>query len=70
MKYKSSEERTQDYIKRFDRNSVLKNLVNEEEPIIFDVGANIGQTLEEFKKIWPESNIHCFEPIKEFYTDL
>ena len=45
MKYKSSEERTQDYIKRFDRNSVLKNLVNEEEPIIFDVGANIGQTL-------------------------
>lgn len=70
MKYKSSEERTQDYIKRFDRNSVLKNLVGNEQPVIFDVGANIGQTLEEFKKVWPDSNIHCFEPIKEFYTEL
>ena len=70
MKYKSSEQRTQDYVERFDRNSVLTSLVDSEEPIIFDVGANTGQTLETFKQLWPESIIHCFEPIKEFYDKL
>ena len=70
MKYKSSEERTQDYIKRFNSDSVLTSLVNTDEPIIFDVGANVGQTLDKFKKLWPESIIHCFEPITEFYNTL
>jgi len=70
MKYKSSEQRTQDYIKRFDRDSVLSSLITNEEPIIFDVGANVGQTLKTFKQIWPESIIHCFEPIEEFYDVL
>jgi len=70
MKYKSSEQRTQDYVERFNRNSVLMSLVDSEEPIIFDVGANTGQTLKLFKELWPESIIHCFEPIQEFYNDL
>lgn len=70
MKYKSSEQRTQDYVERFDRNSVLTSLVDSKEPIIFDVGANTGQTLKTFKQLWPESIIHCFEPIQEFYNDL
>ena len=70
MKYKNSEQRTQDYIKRFNRNSVLTSLIDSPEPIIFDVGANTGQTLKTFKQLWPESIIHCFEPIKEFYDTL
>jgi len=70
MKYKSSEERTQEYLKRFNRVSVLKSLLPIDDPVIFDVGANIGQTLKQFKDVWPESEIHCFEPIKEFYTEL
>ena len=70
MKYRSSEQRTQDYIKRFNRDSVLYSLINNEEPVIFYVCANVGQTLKTFKKIWPESIIHCFEPIKEFYDVL
>jgi len=70
MQYKSSEERTKEYLKRFNRDSVLKTLVPFDNPIIFDIGANIGQTLTQFKNIWPESEIHCFEPIDEFYTKL
>ena len=70
MLYKSSEERTQEYIERFDRDSVLTSLIDTKEPIIFDVGANIGQTLKKFKNIWPDSNVYCFEPIKEFYDTL
>lgn len=32
------------------------------KPIIFDVGANIGQSITLFKKMFPFSNIHAFEP--------
>ena len=32
------------------------------EPVIFDVGANIGQSIERFKKIFPSSLMYSFEP--------
>ena len=34
-------------------------------PIIFDVGANKGQSIERFKKIFPNAEIHSFEPNKD-----
>lgn len=70
MTYKSSEERTQEYLKRFDRQSILKSLIPIKDPLIFDVGANVGQTLQQFKNIWPKAEIHCFEPIPQFYDQL
>ena len=39
-------------------------------PIIFDVGANQGQSIERFKKIFAHPIIHAFEPIKEEYDKL
>jgi FkbM family methyltransferase len=41
-----------------------------ESPIIFDVGANKGQSIERFLKIFPNSTIHAFEPIKEEYLGI
>lgn len=41
-----------------------------QNPIIFDVGANQGQSIERFKKIFAEPTIHAFEPIKEEYNKL
>ena len=41
-----------------------------ETPIIFDVGANKGQTIERFLKIFPNCTIHAFEPIKEEYLGI
>ena len=38
-------------------------------PIIFDVGANKGQSIERFKSIFENPIIHAFEPIK-FEYDL
>ena len=40
------------------------------DAIIFDVGANKGQSIERFKKIFPNSIIHAFEPIKEEFDLL
>tara|TARA_B100001057_G_C22628029_1_gene863256 strand:- start:90 stop:851 length:762 start_codon:yes stop_codon:yes gene_type:complete len=39
-------------------------------PIIFDVGANEGQSIERFKKIFINYQIHCFEPNYELYQKL
>jgi FkbM family methyltransferase len=38
--------------------------------VIFDVGANIGQTANYFIKHFPQSDIYCFEPVKDTYDQL
>jgi FkbM family methyltransferase len=43
---------------------------NIKNPIIFDVGANEGQSIKRFKSIFPKSIIHSFEPIKECYEKI
>jgi len=39
-------------------------------PIIFDVGANIGQTIVKFREQLPASRIHAFEPGMETFKEL
>jgi FkbM family methyltransferase len=38
--------------------------------IIFDVGANIGQSVDRFRPYFPNALIHCFEPSKSAYETL
>ena len=68
--YLSNQERTSEYLEKFNREKTLKILLNEKNPIIFDVGANIGTSLDEFKEWWPGSSVHCFEPQKECWDSL
>ncbi len=62
MSYPNNQERTKSYLEKFNREVVLKLLINSKSPVILDVGANDGSSLTEFKSFWPESIIHCFEP--------
>ena len=39
-------------------------LRREKQPIIFDVGANTGQSIDRFRSLFPESKIYSFEPDK------
>ena len=66
----TNKERTEEYLKKFDREKVLKFLVKDNSPVIFDVGANIGATLVEFKQWWPNAKVHCFEPQEECWRSL
>jgi FkbM family methyltransferase len=66
----TNEERTAAYLKRFDREKALKYLITESAPVIFDVGANVGSTLDEFKGWWPRAMVHCFEPQHECWAAL
>lgn len=39
-------------------------------PTILDVGANRGDTVAEYRKLFPESQIHAFEPTPELVAEL
>ena len=41
---------------------VRRNLRLPAEPIVFDVGANAGQTVREIRRGLPEARVHAFEP--------
>ena len=69
-KYPSNQQRTDEYLKLFDREKTLKKIVSDYDPIIFDVGANNGRSLNEFKAWWPKSEVHCFEPQEECWEEL
>lgn len=68
--YKSNEERTAEYKQNFNREKVVKYLIKNESPLILDVGANNGSSIDEFKTWWPSSVIHSFEPQQECWEHL
>ncbi len=57
-----------DKLSSFDK--IIKHFTNKEEPLIFDVGANSGQSIIRFKKIFKESIIYSFEPQKNEFQKL
>lgn len=69
-KHSTNQERTEEYLKIFDREKTLKYLIKGSHPMIFDVGANVGSTLGEFKDWWSASTVHCFEPQEECWESL
>ena len=45
-----------------DLDGLTKSLITKSEPVIFDVGANKGQSITRYKKIFQNPIIHSFEP--------
>jgi FkbM family methyltransferase len=39
-------------------------------PCIFDIGANVGQTLAEIRQIFPDAPVHAFEPVHSTFARL
>jgi FkbM family methyltransferase len=56
--------------KRMNYDEIFKLKIKNKKPIIFDVGANEGQSIKRFKNIFPNSIIHSFEPNKNCYELL
>ena len=46
---------------------LLTQKVKKVNPVIFDVGGNIGQSIDRFKKIFNDPIIHSFEPNKAVF---
>ncbi|GAB4271008.1 MAG TPA: hypothetical protein DIU37_04245 [Opitutae bacterium] len=51
-------------------NDIQSLIGHKKNPIIIDAGANVGQTVEEFKNIYPSAIIHSFEPGPESFKNL
>ena len=41
-----------------------------DRPVIFDVGANIGQTIDDFRRVFAHPQIHSFEPGQDAFAEL
>ena len=37
---------------------------------VFDVGANIGQSVRKFRDAFPRATIYCFEPVRALFQEL
>ena len=55
----------------YDPMAVQRRLVASiPEPIVFDVGANVGQTLQRYAAAIPNARVHCFEPFPASFNAL
>ena len=68
--------KAKDFSNPFDVQKTFFKAMGIDNPTIFDVGANIGQTADEYRLRFPDSKIYCFEPfpssveaLKEKFSD-
>ncbi len=57
--YKENEEIT------FAKQKDIMDKIHIHKPIVFDVGANVGQSILQYKKIYPQAFIYSFEANQE-----
>ena len=48
----------------------MSKFVGSDTPMLFDIGANIGQTVKDFKEVFKNSTIHAFEPSPDTFEIL
>ena len=53
-----------------DSFKIVKLLIEKENPVIFDVGACHGSSIEDFRTIYPSSYIYSFEPFHDSFIGL
>lgn len=65
------------FISSYDTDGVGKNefsdmavFLKNKKPVIFDVGANIGQSISKFREKFPGSDIYSFEPSVTTFKNL
>src|SRR5258707_11527689 len=54
----------------FDAYTDMSKLVVTDRPLVFDVGANRGQTIERFRNAFARPVIHAFEPGLDTFAEL
>lgn len=75
MKFiKIKEKWKRSYRKRFSKRNPAyyykKQLIDKKDPLIFDVGAHVGNTVDEYLKDFHQAQIHCFEPYTASFNIL
>ena len=52
-----------------DSFKILSNLNNNDSPVIFDIGACDGSSIQEFKLSFPNSRVYSFEPFSASFNN-
>ena len=65
-----SKSRNQKYFENYSREIVIKNIVKKENPICFDIGAHIGESVLYFNKLFNNPLIYSFEPSPKSFKIL
>lgn len=48
----------------------IVKLISVGAPVVIDVGSNSGQSMLAFRRLFPNSKIHCFEPSQSTFREL
>lgn len=48
----------------------MAKFVTRDQPVLFDVGANYGQTIDDFREVLQDAVIHSFEPSPDVFGPL
>lgn len=48
----------------------MRHFVNKEKPLVFDIGANVGQSIPRIREVFKDSIIHSFEPSPVAFKSL
>ena len=65
-----SQKRNEEFNKKFNRDQLIIDLVANDKPIIFDVGAHYGESINYLKEHFPKSTIYSFEPDPDSFSIL
>ena len=58
-----STNRNSEFEEKFSRDSIIQSCVNNDEPIIFDIGAHHGKWTKSMMQIYPNAKYYLFEGI-------
>lgn len=58
------------YYKTHDSFRDIKRILPKQDLLIFDIGANVGQTAKDFEAEFPRATIHSFEPSPSTFKKL
>ncbi len=67
-----SKTRNEEYHKNFSRARVIKNTIKKEvtNPVIFDIGGHIGESIFFLRRVFPDALIFSFEPDPDSFLKL
>ena len=64
------EQRNKEFDNKFDRDKIIKSIAASDDPVIFDIGAHHGESIDYLRGLFPFSVIHSFEPDPDSFSIL
>jgi FkbM family methyltransferase len=66
----ASDQRNAEYDLNYSPKKFFDALIDNPSPVIFDVGAHRGESIDFFRSIYPQSTIYTFEPNPDNFEEL